>query len=154
MDRVLHLRMFQMSPQIPMRLIYGTLLAGLLLWPVNQASDRSSRTPARAGFTIKLETPREEDTDKALVLTVSKNGIVRDLLGHQIRIPGVIKLRPHSHAGNPQITDIIIIQLENEEETPVAVVGEVLCELRATADPQRETVVYLYLVTFPTLSGQ
>jgi hypothetical protein len=122
--------------------------------PGEEDIDKAFRTPVRPGFTIKLETPGEEDTDKALVLTVSKNGIVSDLLGHQVRIPGVIKFRPLSHSGNPQIPDIIIIQLEKEEETPVAVLGEVLRELRATADPQSETVVYLYLTTFPTLSGQ
>lgn len=82
------------------------------------------------------------DPKKFLVLSMDVDGSVRDLIGHEIVEEGFESLL---HDGNPRNPCLLQLSIRHEEKTSVATLSNVLAKLKAASDPQRETVIYLYL---------
>jgi hypothetical protein len=72
------------------------------------------------------------------------DGLLRDIDAHKVDDKTLLKILRSRGIDNPE-KRLLIIKIDDEDETSVAKLKNLLNKIRACADPKRETKVYVYL---------
>lgn len=103
---------------------------------------QSSQITGKSRFRVTLDGLGELDPEKILLLSMDVGGGLRDLTGHEFEES---EFGSVLHDGNPKKPCLLRIQIYDEGKTSVATLSNLLAKLRAASDPQRETIIFLYL---------
>ena len=115
---------------------------GVLYLSVAPIAGQGGKVAGNSMFHVSLDVLGEMDPEKVLLLTMDSSGDLRDLTGHELLEE---EFKSLLHEGQPKKPYLLRLQIRDEGKTSLAALSKTLAKLRAASDPNRETIVFLYL---------
>jgi hypothetical protein len=108
------------------------------------AAGHGAKVLGKSRLTIRIVQRGDKFPKNCFRIRLFPDGILRDIDGHRINDAHLPEIMRRKGIDNPN-DRLFLIKIDDEENTSIATLNKLLKEMRAFADPKRQTNVYIYL---------